>query len=83
MANMIDSETQVKNAFLRCNYLVSVFFDIHKACDKTLRYGILHGDLFDLNFRENIPSFLLKNVYLTVTDESSIRNHSFRLLQGG
>ena len=50
-------ETCIRNANLRRNHLVAVFFDIEKAYDKTWRYGILK-DLLDLDFYGNLPIFI-------------------------
>ena len=55
--NILALETNIRNAFLRQNHLVSIFFDIEKAYDKTWRYGILR-DLFNLNLRGNLPIFI-------------------------
>lgn len=57
--NIIALESDIRNAFLRKNHLVSIFFDMEKAYDRTWRYGILH-DLYDLGFRGNLP-FFIKN----------------------
>ncbi|GBO17316.1 putative RNA-directed DNA polymerase from transposon X-element [Araneus ventricosus] len=43
--------------FVRRNHLVSIFFDIEKAYDRTWRYGILLA-LFNFGFRGNLPIFL-------------------------
>jgi hypothetical protein len=55
--NIITLETHIRNAFLRNNHLVSIFFDIEKAYDRTWRHGILK-DLHDLNFRGHLPIFI-------------------------
>ena len=55
--NILALETNVRNAFVRQNHLVCIFFDIEKAYDKTWRYGILR-DLFNLNLRGNLPIFI-------------------------
>ena len=55
--NILMLETNIRNANLRRNHLVSVFFDIEKAYDKTWRYGILK-DLLNLDFRVNLPIFI-------------------------
>ncbi|GFU59081.1 probable RNA-directed DNA polymerase from transposon X-element [Trichonephila clavipes] len=39
--NIITLENKIRNAFVRRNHLVSIFFDIEKAYDRTWRYGIL------------------------------------------
>ncbi|GBN65330.1 putative RNA-directed DNA polymerase from transposon X-element [Araneus ventricosus] len=55
--NLVLLETQIRNAFVRRNHLVSIFFDIEKAYDRTWRYGILLT-LFNFGFRGNLPIFL-------------------------
>ncbi|GFV30714.1 probable RNA-directed DNA polymerase from transposon X-element [Trichonephila clavipes] len=39
--NIVYLESQIRDAFVRRNHLVSLFFDIEKAYDRTWRYGIL------------------------------------------
>ncbi|GBO20397.1 putative RNA-directed DNA polymerase from transposon X-element [Araneus ventricosus] len=58
--NFVLLETQIRNAFVKRNHLVSVFFDIEKAYDRAWRYGIL-STVFNFGFRGNLPIFL-KNV---------------------
>ncbi|GBM74478.1 putative RNA-directed DNA polymerase from transposon BS [Araneus ventricosus] len=53
--NIINLETQIRNAFVRRNHLVSIFFDIEKAYDHTWRHGTL---LHDSEFQGNIPIFI-------------------------
>ncbi|GBL95352.1 putative RNA-directed DNA polymerase from transposon X-element [Araneus ventricosus] len=55
--NLVLLETQIRNAFVRRNHFVSIFFDIEKAYDRTWRYGILLT-LFNFGFRGNLPIFL-------------------------
>ncbi|GBN35890.1 putative RNA-directed DNA polymerase from transposon X-element, partial [Araneus ventricosus] len=55
--NLVLLETQIRNAFVRRNHLVSIFFDIEKAYDRAWRYGILSA-LFNFGFRGNLPIFL-------------------------
>ncbi|GFV53314.1 probable RNA-directed DNA polymerase from transposon X-element [Trichonephila clavipes] len=52
--NIIQLESKIRNAFVRRNHLVSIFFDIEKAYDRTWRYGILRT-LFNFGFRGNLP----------------------------
>ncbi|GFW74641.1 putative RNA-directed DNA polymerase from transposon X-element [Trichonephila clavipes] len=46
-----------RNAFVRRNHLVSIFFDIEKAYDRTWRYGIL-STLYGYGLRGNLPCFI-------------------------
>ncbi|GBN29334.1 putative RNA-directed DNA polymerase from transposon BS [Araneus ventricosus] len=55
--NLVLLESQIRNAFVRRNHLVSLFFDIEKAYDRTWRYGILRA-LFDFDFKGNLPVFI-------------------------
>ena len=55
--NILMLETNIRNANLRRNHLVSIFFDIEKAYDKTWCYGILK-DLLNLDFRGSLPIFI-------------------------
>ncbi|GFU21467.1 probable RNA-directed DNA polymerase from transposon X-element [Trichonephila clavipes] len=57
--NIITLENKIRNAFVRRNHLVSIFFDIEKAYDRTWRYGILRT-LFNFGFRGNLPTFIKK-----------------------
>ncbi|GFS90512.1 RNA-directed DNA polymerase from mobile element jockey [Nephila pilipes] len=50
-------ESQIRSAFVRRNHLVSIFFDIEKAYDRTWRYGILRT-LYDYGLRGNLPVFI-------------------------
>ncbi|GFU46916.1 probable RNA-directed DNA polymerase from transposon X-element [Trichonephila clavipes] len=55
--NIITLENKIRNAFVRRNHLVSIFFDIEKAYDRTWRYGILRT-LFNFGLRGNLPTFI-------------------------
>ncbi|GBN84963.1 putative RNA-directed DNA polymerase from transposon BS [Araneus ventricosus] len=55
--NIINLETQIRNAFVRRNHLVSIFFDIEKAYDHTWRHGILRS-LHDSEFQGNLSIFI-------------------------
>ncbi|GFY26334.1 putative RNA-directed DNA polymerase from transposon X-element [Trichonephila clavipes] len=41
--NLVFLESQIRDAFVKRNHLVSLFFDIEKAYDRTWRYGILRN----------------------------------------
>ncbi|GFT37498.1 probable RNA-directed DNA polymerase from transposon X-element [Trichonephila clavipes] len=55
--NLVFLESQIRGAFVRRNHLVSLFFDIEKAYDRTWRYGILRN-MYDFGLRGNIPIFI-------------------------
>ncbi|GFT94213.1 putative RNA-directed DNA polymerase from transposon X-element [Trichonephila clavipes] len=57
--NIIQLESKIRNAFVRRNHLVSIFFDIEKAYDRTWRYGILRT-LFNFGLRGNLPILIQK-----------------------
>jgi hypothetical protein len=50
-------ETKIRNAFVRGEHVVSVFFDLEKAYDTTWKYGILR-DLHDAGLRGKLPIFI-------------------------
>ncbi|GFT03536.1 probable RNA-directed DNA polymerase from transposon X-element [Trichonephila clavipes] len=55
--NLVFLESQIRGAFVRRNHLVSLFFDIEKAYDRTWRYGILRN-MYDFGLRGNLPIFI-------------------------
>ncbi|GBN24737.1 putative RNA-directed DNA polymerase from transposon X-element, partial [Araneus ventricosus] len=55
--NLLKLETAIREAFVRKKHLVSIFFDIGKAYDRTWRYGILK-DLSDIGLKGNLPLFI-------------------------
>ncbi|GFW50003.1 putative RNA-directed DNA polymerase from transposon X-element [Trichonephila clavipes] len=50
-------ESQIRYTFVRRNHLVSLFFDVEKAYDRTRRYGILRN-MHDFGLRGNLPIFI-------------------------
>ncbi|GFW99905.1 putative RNA-directed DNA polymerase from transposon X-element [Trichonephila clavipes] len=52
-------DNSIKLELVWRNHLVSIFFDIEKAYDRTWRYGILHT-LFNFGLRGNLPTFIKK-----------------------
>ncbi|GFW24990.1 probable RNA-directed DNA polymerase from transposon X-element [Trichonephila clavipes] len=55
--NLVFLESQIRDAFVKRNHLVSLFFDIEKAYDRTWRYGILRN-MYDFGLRGNLPIFI-------------------------
>ncbi|MBJ3215791.1 reverse transcriptase family protein, partial [Salmonella enterica subsp. enterica serovar Corvallis] len=55
--HLLRLETSIREAFVRCQHLVSVFFDLEKAYDRAWRYGILR-DLHGCGLRGNLPLFI-------------------------
>ena len=50
-------ETFIRNAFIKKEHVLTIFFDLEKAYDTTLKHGIL-ADLWDLGFRGHLPRFI-------------------------
>jgi ribonuclease HI len=61
--NALDLESKIRNAFIRKNHLVAIFFDIEKAYDRTWRYGILR-QLYNHDIRGNLAIFIQNFLYL-------------------
>ena len=55
--NLIRLETFIRNAFIKKEHVVAIFFDLEKAYDTTWRYGILK-DLHDSGLKGRLPSFI-------------------------
>ncbi|GFV51407.1 putative RNA-directed DNA polymerase from transposon X-element [Trichonephila clavipes] len=57
--NLVFLQSQIRDAFVKRNHLcvVSLFFDIEKAYDRTWRYGILRN-MYDFGLRGNLPIFI-------------------------
>ncbi|GFW15706.1 probable RNA-directed DNA polymerase from transposon X-element [Trichonephila clavipes] len=55
--NLVFLESQIRDAFVRRNHFVSLFFDREKAYDRTWRYGILRN-MHDFGLRGNLPIFI-------------------------
>ncbi|GFV61763.1 putative RNA-directed DNA polymerase from transposon X-element [Trichonephila clavipes] len=55
--NLVFLESQIRDAFVRRNHLVSLFFDIEKAYDHTWRYGIIRN-MYEFGLRGNLPIFI-------------------------
>ncbi|GFX25563.1 probable RNA-directed DNA polymerase from transposon X-element [Trichonephila clavipes] len=55
--NLLRLETSIREAFVKKQYNISVFFDIKKAYDMSWRYGILR-DLYAMDIRGNLPVFI-------------------------
>ncbi|GBN96041.1 putative RNA-directed DNA polymerase from transposon BS [Araneus ventricosus] len=55
--NVPQLETAIRDAFVTKKHLVSVFFDMDKAYDRTWRYDILK-DMYNMVFRGKLPIFI-------------------------
>ena len=50
-------ETSIRDAFIKKQHLVAIFFDLEKAYDTAWKYGILK-DLYDSGLRGYLPTFI-------------------------
>ena len=55
--NLVKLETFIRDAFVKKEHVVAVFFDLEKAYDTTWRYGILK-DIHKLGLRGRLPTFI-------------------------
>ena len=53
--NLVRLETFIRDAFIKKEHVVAVFFDLEKAYDTTWRYGILK-DIHKLGLRGRLPT---------------------------
>ena len=56
---LVRLETFIRDAFIKKEHVVAVFFDLEKAYDTTWRYGILK-DIHKLELRGRLPTFIEK-----------------------
>ena len=57
--HLVRQESFIRDAFLNKQEVVSVFFDLEKAYDKTWKHGILK-DLFETGLQGQMPVFISK-----------------------
>lgn len=57
MDHLVSLENYIRDAFIRKEHAVAVFFDIEKAYDTTWKYGILKN-LHQHGFRGRLPNFI-------------------------
>ena len=55
--NLVRLETFTRDAFVKKEHVVAVFFDLEKAYDTTWRYGIMK-DIHKLGLRGRLPTFI-------------------------
>ena len=55
--NLVRLETFIRDAFIKKEHVVAVFFDLEKAYDTTWKYGILK-DIHKLGLRGRFPTFI-------------------------
>ena len=61
--NLVRLETFIRDAFIKREHVVAVFFDLEKAYDTTWRYGILK-DLHNFGMKEDYQTLL--KVFLNI-----------------
>ena len=71
MDHLVRLETFIREAFIRGEHMVAVFFDLEKAFDTTWKYGILR-DLHKMGLRGYLPQFI----------ENFLKNRSFQVKVG-
>ena len=55
--HLVRLETFIREAFIKKEHLVAVFFDLEKACDTTWKYGIMN-DLHEIGLKGRLPIFV-------------------------
>ena len=55
--NLVTLETFIRNAFIKKEHVVAVFFDLEIAYDTTWRYGNIK-DIHKLGLRGRLPTFI-------------------------
>lgn len=55
--HLVRLETSIRDAFIKKQHLVAIFFDLEKAYDTTWKYGILK-DLYDFGLKGYLPNFI-------------------------
>ena len=55
--HLVHFETFIRNAFVKKEHVLTIFFDLEKAYDTTWKHGIL-ADLWNLSFRGHLPRFI-------------------------
>ena len=81
--NLVRLETFIRDAFVKKEHVVAVFFDLEKAYDTTWKYGILR-DLHELGVKGRLANFLesfLAERSIQVRVGSTLSD-TFRLSQG-
>ena len=55
--HLVRLETFIREAFIKKEHLVAVFFDLEKAYDTTWKYGIMN-DLHEICLKGRLPVFV-------------------------
>jgi len=57
LTKIIKLESAVREAFIKKEHMVAIYFDLEKAYDTTWKYGIMK-DLYDAGLRGRMPRFI-------------------------
>ena len=55
--HLVRLETFIRDAFVKKEHVVAVFFDLEKAYDTTWKHGIMK-DLHDMGFKGKLPQLI-------------------------
>ena len=55
--HLVRLETLIREAFIKKEHLVAVFFDLEKAYDTAWKYGIMN-DLYEIGLKGQLPTFV-------------------------
>ena len=55
--HLIRLESFIRDAFIKKEHVIAIFFDLEKAYDTTWKYGIMK-DLYDMGLRGSLPLFI-------------------------
>ena len=84
MDHLVRFETFIRNAFIKKEHVLTIFFDLKKAYDTTWKDGFL-ADLWDLGFRGHLPRFIqsfLSERSFGVRVGSELHEQEMRVPQG-
>ena len=82
--HLVRFETFIRNAFIKKEHVLTIFFDLKKAYDTTWKHGIL-ADLWNLGFRGHLPRFIqsfLSERSFGVRVGSELHEQEMRVPQG-
>ena len=69
--HLVRFETFIRNALIKKEHVLNIFFDLENAYDTMWKHGVL-ADLWDLGFRGHLPRFI----------QSFLSERSFRVRVG-
>ena len=77
--HLICLETDIREAFIKNEHFIAIFFDIEKAYDTMWRYGVMK-DLHDLDIKCRLPQFI--NHFLSKRKFRDVKNQEESIPQG-